>query len=577
MVWNSAELAGLTHIPQGMSAQQRARKDKGHIYNRIEHIIPGQSDIPETEFTKGVLIGHSLNPAQDYRPIYLLEDVLRKMALLIGKTGSGKTAIAYKMAQFLTKLRLKQKTGGLTIIDPKKTFAYTFLSFLNKLKLEGILTEELEALFHFYDVTSDDYVFSINPMQKPKGRSLSEDEKNTITKNTIEVMKNAFPGESILFERYGEIAIKCLLEDPLQDHTILAIAEFLDKDSSLRDRLYQYLKKGDTYQKRLAKNLERMKDGFGKSDVQPVLNRLHRLQENPKTRRIFGQKETSIHPLDYMEKGKIVIFNIEGLNADEIRLVMGYLLMEYHRAANKRTNVAENHYVLVDEAHEVQLPVMWQKIVPKDREFGLVLMLMTQFLEQFDAKLLEAMKEIGGTFLACISGESSAKIMQNITTGRVLATDIQNYRALRAVVDTEDSEGDRVTFMVESEPPYIWDKNGQKTYYGEDKVRRGLEKEAAFNNAFQELGLKWIKRDCRKASEVDEEINMYLESLWGNNSVKLEKAKEEAVQSAQTGITFADIQIPDEDSNVVFFPLKEEEKNGDKEKNPFDWLEKEGN
>lgn len=533
MVWTAQELANLAHLPQGMSAQQRAKKDRHHILNRIEHIIPGQSDIPAHEFSEGVRIGELINPAQDYRPVYLLEDVLRKMALVIGRTGSGKTSVALEMCQDIVRDRLERKNGGFTIIDPKKSFAYTMLTYLNRLRLEGKLTEDQEDIFHFFDVTSKEYAFSINPMEKPKGRKLTEDEKNEIVENTLEVMKAAYPGDSILFEKYAGLAIRCLLEDPQMDHTILAIPEFLDKKSRLRDRLYGFLKNGNTYQKRLAKNIERNKDGFGKSDIQPVLNRLHRLQENPRTRRIFGQSTTTIKPLEYMEKGKIVIFNTEGLSQDEIRLVMGYIMVKYHEAANQRRNRAENHYLMVDESHEVQIPIMWEKIIPKDREFGLCLLLLTQFLEQFNDKLLATMTEIGGTFMSCVAGEASAKVIQKITTGRVVATDLQNLRALVAAVDTEDSEGDRVTFMVKAAPPYVYDKQGQPTYYGTDKQRRDDEKNAAFYNAYSELGSKWMKRDCRPVKEIDKDIDNYLESLWKKPSVTIDQAEQEAAATTE--------------------------------------------
>lgn len=556
MVWTAQELANLTHLPRGMDAQQRAKKDRHHIFNRIEHIIPGQSDIPADEFTEGVRIGELINPAQDYRPVYLLDDVLRKMALIIGRTGSGKTSVALEMCKHLVQERLKKKTGGFTIVDPKKSFAYTMLTYLNKLRLEGELTEDQEDIFHFFDVTSKEYAFSINPMEKPKGRTLTEDEKNEIVENTISVMKAAYPGESILFEKYAGLAIRCLLEDPQMDHTILAIPEFLDKESRLRDRLHGFLKNGNTYQKRLAKNIERNKDGFGKSDIQPVLNRLHRLQENPRTRRIFGQPTTTIKPLEYMEKGKIVIFNTEGLSQDEIRLVMGYIMVKYHEAANQRRNRAQNHYLIVDESHEVQIPIMWEKIVPKDREFGLCLILLTQFLEQFNDKLLATMTEIGGTFMSCIAGAESAKVIQKLTTGRVNASDLQNLRALVAAVDTEDSEGDRVTFMIQAAPPYVYDEQGEPTYYGTDKQRRDDEKNAAFANAYHRVGLKWMKRDCRPASEIDEEINQYLESLWQKPKVQIDQGQKEAAATL-------------EKSKVVEF------KKASGESNPFAHLKKE--
>lgn len=450
MTWISSEIANLLHLPEGMTADQRAKKEK-HLYNQIDHIMPGQSVIPNDQFNKGVHIGYLLDPVQEYRPIYLLEDAMRKMGVVIGKTGGGKTAFALMACLHVIHERLKKKNGGLTIIDPKQDFVYTLLTYLNKLKIEGKLTEEQEQFFRFYDVMSKDYCFSINPMEKRKG--MTEEEKMEIVNNTLEVLMSAYPHDSILFEKYGTVAIQALLEDPKQDHTILAIAEFLDQESPLRDRLYNILKHGNTYQKSIAKDIERLKKGFGGSDTQTVYNRLLRLKKNPRIKRIFGQPKTSINPLGNMEKGIITLFNVEGLGENEMKLVMGYIAMEYHKAANRRKNKAQNHYLWIDEAHEVQLPVLWEKIIPKDRAMGLCLWLLTQSFDQFQDELLTALTDIGGNFISCIAGRDSAKKVQEITTGRVKATDVQNYRALTASVDTEDVSGDRVTFMVKADPP----------------------------------------------------------------------------------------------------------------------------
>jgi hypothetical protein len=549
MTMVAAELANLIHLPQGMTAEQRAMK-KRHLYNRIDHIIPGQSDIPHDEFTQGVKFGYLLNPAQDYRPIHLLEDVMRKMGVIIGKTGSGKTAIALMACIHVILERLQRKNGGLTVVDPKRTFAYTLLTWLNKLKMEGVLQEEHEQLFRFYDVTSKEFCFSINPMEKPRP-NLTEEEKMEIVSNTLEVLMSTYPNDSILFERYGSVAIKALLEDPQQQHNILAISEFIDKVSPLRDRLYNFLRHGNAYQKGIAREIERLQKGFGGTDCQTVYNRLHRLASNPRTKRIFGQSQTTIKPLECMEQGLISVYNIEGLKQSEIKLVMGFIAMEYHKWANHRKNRAENHYLWVDEAHEVQLPVMWEKIVPKDREMGLCLWLLTQSLHQFKEPLLDAMKEIGGSFVSCIAGEESAKVMQKITTGRVKALDIQNYRALTGVIDTEDSSGDRVTFMIKADPPFVWDANGQKTYYGPDRQRRDDEKNAAYENAWNQLGRKWMERDCRPVNEVDEEIAAYLESLWSKPKIKIDQAEEETAVTSLEEIA---------GNNVVNFQSKKETK-----------------
>jgi hypothetical protein len=548
LVMLNQELANLLMLPNGMTEQQRKLKER-HIYERIDHIQPGQSEIPRDEFTKGVNFGYLLNPVQDFRSVHLLHNVVRKHGTIIGGTGSGKTALAIMACMSIVLERLKQKNGGLTIIDPKRTFAYTFLTWLNKLKTEGILREEHEKLFRFYDVTSDEFCFSINPMEKTS-KNMTRQQKHDIAQNTIEVMKSTFKGESILFEQYAGAAIKCLLEDPKHNHTILAIPAFLEKESPLRDRLYAYLRNGDTYQKELAKEIERL--DFASKDSQTVYNRLHRLRDNPRTKRIFGQPKTTIDPLEAQQKGLITIYNIKGLDKDEIKLIMGYILVEYHKAANKRTNMAENHLLFIDEAHSVQPEILHEKIIPEDREFGLCLWLMTQAFHQFSEPLINAIKDIGGTIISFKTGDKSAPEVESATTGRVKASDLMNLRALTGAIDTEDSAGDRVTFWIKSDPPFVWNEKGEKTYFGPNKQREAEEKTEAYRIAWEKLGHPWMKRDCRLVDEVDKEIDQYLEGLWGSSSVRLTNQEAEAAE------------------NVISFRKKEKEAESEEvNDNPF--------
>lgn len=560
LVMLNQELENLFHIPRGMTLEERTLKQK-HLYDRIDHIIPGQSEIPVSEFTQGVHFGNLLNPVQDYRPVYLLPKVVRKHGVIIGGTGSGKTALALMACQSIVLDRLKRMNGGLTIVDPKKTMAYTFLTWLNKLKLEGVLTEEHESLFRLYDVTSNEYCFSINPMERKP--NMTAQEKADITQATLDVMASTFGGESILFEKYAGVAIAALLEDPKQHHSILAISSFLAKESPLRDRLYQYLRNGNTEQKQIARDIERLSTQFGGKECETVYNRLLRLEKNPRMKRIFGQKKTSINPLEAQEKGLITIYNIEGLRKEEISLVMGYLLTKYHRAANKRKNTAMNHMTFVDEAHECQPEVMWTKIIPKDREAGHCLWLMTQAFHQFKQPLLDAFKDIGGTFVAFKTGSESAPVVEKATTGRIQKEDAQNYRSLTGAIDTEDSKGDRRTVMVKSAPPFIWGADGKATYHdsdGTEQQRETNEKNAAYANAWTQLGRRWMERDCRPVPEVEKEIDQYLESLWkGVTSIRLTNAESEAAATKE--------------GNIISFRQKEEPQEQPKEKavneNPF--------
>jgi hypothetical protein len=521
MIWTGDELGNLFHLPNGPTKEQiEAQMD--HIYKRIPHIALGQMMIDSSEFKRGVKLGSYLNPAQNNRDIHISEDTLRKMGLIVGKTGSGKTALIKELMDYLVLERLKHKTGGYTAIDPKGDLVKTQVTYYNKLRKEGLLTEKQEKNFHVFDVLNPTHTFAINPMYKPKN-VLSRDEAGAIVDRAMSVLAMAFPSESIYFERYGRLAMKALLADRTTQHTIFGIPELLKKESPLRDRLISQLSSGTVYEQEIVRDLLENSKAYGGNEVQPVINRLVKLKENAVMRRIFGQKETTVEVLKYMEEGHITLFNVEGLSKDQMKLVIGYLLMEYHLKCKYRKNTSQNHYLIIDEAHEVQLPVLWEHIIPKDRDKGLNLIMLTQALHQFAEPLLLAITDVGGgLFASCISGEKTAKTMEKATTGRAKSHVIQNLQPLTAIMDVEDSRGKRVTFQVKAAPPFIYDENGEKTYFGTDKIRQDAEKEAAFTYALENIAYSWMKRDCRLVAEVEREIDDYTQSLWKTN----EKEKE---------------------------------------------------
>lgn len=529
MLWTGSELESIFHLPNGKTAEQIKQQAK-HLYDRLLHVPAGQTFIPAQELTEGVFVGRYLNPAQDNRNIFVSEATLRKMGLVVGKTGSGKSALALDMIESLIDQREQQATGGFTVIDPKGDLVKTVLTRLNKRQLEGQLKDD--TIYHYFDVSGKDYAFGINPLQKRNpNKPADREESEAIINTTLDVLKTAWSGESILFERFGRLIIKALLADN-QQHTILAISEFLREDSPLRERLINQLRKGNPYQKEIARELIQEEEKFKGSALEPLRNRLVKIKESSVMRRIFGQIQTTINPLEWMEQGHIVLFNVQGLTQDQMRIVMGYILAEYHKFAVKRRNTAQNHYMIIDEAHEVRdLDILSSQIIPKDRDFGLSVLLLTQSAHQFSERLYNAITELAGFYASCLSGAETAKAVNRITAGRVEAQTLQNLRPLTAIIDTERENGERITFMVESNPPIIFNRNGEPTYFGQDKERQGKEKAEAFQHSLETVGLKWMQRDCKYIEAIEAEITDYIERITEPIS---KPTKEEIIQKANT-------------------------------------------
>jgi len=513
-LWTDRELANFAHLPEGPDRKEEEKYGmREHIYDRIPHLTDGQGRIGEEDFRKGVPIGRLLDPIEEDRLVYLIEKVMRKMGLIVGQIGSGKSALILMMIRELLIRRL-----GFTVIDPKAEAVWTILTYFRKLKILG---EDLPEKIHYLDLASEQFSVGLNLLQRLPGQT-----ERDVINYAIQVLQNAYPSESAFLKKYARPTIKALLRDREETHTILAIPEFLKKESPLRERIKRQLEQGSTEDRELKRDLDELEDKFGGHEVEPLLNRLRELTDNPITKRMFGQKKTSLDVLKWLEEGHAVLINTQGLTTEETRLVMGYMLVLYHHAAQKRKNTAENHYLFIDEAHQCQLPILHEQIIPKDRSKGLSLFLLTQFPEQFNERLKQTIQELAGTIVAFSSGDKTAKEIERITNGKLKEQDIKNLKELRAGVYTQNDRGEKVHFFIETDPPYVMDRNGNPTYYGEDEERIDRERNAAFQEALEELGYKWMARDCLSSKEVDREIADYLESLWSIGGEKDDRREE---------------------------------------------------
>src|SRR5699024_9448132 len=165
--------------------------------------------------------------------------------------------------------------GAFSAMDPKGTLVKTMETRILKDKLNGKNVHE-EKL-HIIRVASSDFAFGLNLLhQHPWQR------REDVIEDTLALLKSAYGSKTdhVLLDKYGRIALEALMLDTKQQHTILGVSEFLDKDSPLRDRLVkQFEASDDTTKKALAKEIKREK--FGGKDTEVVRNRLVRLKKNP--------------------------------------------------------------------------------------------------------------------------------------------------------------------------------------------------------------------------------------------------------------------------------------------------------
>jgi hypothetical protein len=512
LMLGSDEFGQLSYIPSGKTPEQLA-KDIPHIYDRIVHLLPGQRGLKKDELTEGVAVGTLVHPVQKDREVAILEKKLRNMMAVVGTIGSGKTSLVYTMLrrELFPRFFSGKSFGGFTFVDPKGEAALTLLTDLRKGKIDGHAYDMDKV--HYFDLNSSEYSIGLNILERHEGEPIE-----ITLREALEVLGNAYR-ESSWFKKYGRKIIKALLMDKKEAHTILAISEFCSEESALRDRIKRQLAASkDTEDKEFLMEIKVMEERgeFGSSKMDPLLDRLSQIKDNPVTKRMFGQRKTSLDVLKYMEEGHVVLFNCEGLEQDEMKLVMGYITSLYHKAAAKRTNKDQNHYLIIDEAHNVQLDILHREILPKDRSKGLALILLSQYFEQFNEKLKMAITEISGNIVSFRAGKKTAREVQEMTAETIQQHDILRLKNMNAFVYTDNDAGKRIAFQIEADPPVIYDREGKPTHYSDDERRTGEEKETAWREALEEIGYSLMQRDCMTAEEAQKHINENLESLWGD-------------------------------------------------------------
>lgn len=496
MIWSHKELGNLLHIPDG----------KDRIYTLPENLDDrpyiATHRLPEHEFNEGMLIGRLDQGAE--REIRIPYTLWTYMGFGSGETGSGKTALFLNMMYSHLDEEWYQNLSapGFTFVDPKGDAGLKLLAKINRdfkrLEEQGINITPLKERVHYFDLASDQYILGLNLLHKNEGVSTE-----SIVNQAMDLLKNAYQADSMLLDKFGQMALHALLSD-IKRHSILGMEQMLKKDSTFRDRVLPYIE-GSIYETDWFENKKAIDQG---KVTQPVVNRMQKIRLNARMRRLFGQANMGLHPTKWMDRGDICIFNVAGLSEEERRIAVGFIITQYHVQAQKRKRKSKIHLHMEDEYHLVQIPIVKQ-IYAIDRYTGHSFLPMTQYVDQLEQDILDAFDGNASTLIACNQGSKSARAMAEISGNHIDSNEIQNLPRLTGVVSTKNSKGERVTFRIKFKPPYLYHESGEPTYFGKDQERQDREEAEAFQVA-QQLGEELMKRDCTPVVEVDRWIQSYL-------------------------------------------------------------------
>lgn len=494
IVMTGPEMANIFRLPNG----------DHRIYSRIPHIQPGQSNLKKDELQTGIHIGHLDHPAYSgNRSVRIPKKEILKHFVLTGQTGSGKSAMLMEMMDALIHdfIDNPAKSVGFTLFDPAQETAASVLNRLRFYEKQGKKVDWSKV--HYFNFDDDKYVLPMNLLHKDPNESIYN-----IANEALELITAAF-GPAPQMERITRNSLITLLSDPNVPHSILGILPLL-MNEKFRNRIVPRYTAEDYMISQfwsmefpdLAQNT--------KSLIGPLLNRLSPIQTNADTRRMFGHSEMKLQIRRWMDEGHIVLFDVRGLSKSALKISGGYVANQYHKEAQKRPTGSRAHLLIYDEAHETQYPVQ-ATIQAKDRKHGLSLGLCTQFIGQLNKELVDNITENVGNIFSARQGPNSAKVIAQITNGKLNTDILQGLPDNTIAVYTwsyDKGEKKRVTTTVQCSPPFVYrpDGSGEWADYNNE-----TEMKTAFLWGLQR-GRSLLKRDGIIISEVDASIGAYLKT-----------------------------------------------------------------
>lgn len=493
MIWTGSELLNLFHLPN-VTGDKESKIEK-----RILYLDKGETMIPDDMLSEGIAIGHVMHPYIKNRLVQIREEFFKNHGYITGKVGSGKSTIAMKVMQSVIDQWIEnpEEPGGLSLLDPTEDLAYIALNRLLKAEKDGKHVDWSKV--HFFRFRNTAYPPALNLLHRFPG-----EDTQTVVEAVMEMIKFMIQGQAPQTERLLRAIIGTLLCDQNQQHTILSIPLFIT-DEVFRAYVLENL---GGPEKKYYTNFWKYEVGKSLEDsTQAILNRLDIFRSTAHLKRIYGQSHFSLNIRTWMDQGHLVFYDLAGMGKEDRQLKVGYIANQYHRIAQQRPHGSKLHLMMIDEAQEVQVPVL-PSIIEKDRKHGLGLWVITQQVSgQLDKTLTDRLTEAGGNYFVCRQGHSSAKVLEGVMQKQFRTEYLQNLPNLVVAIQTQDymdGKAKNVWCTVQVPPLNRYLPDGKVVTYGNDV-------EMKVSNEWTASKICELEQSSGKSSaEIDKEIDEFL-------------------------------------------------------------------
>ncbi len=416
---NTEELASLYHFPNESVKTPNidwARSKKLEIPANLP-VIPNYDSSIKNNY--GIRVFGYTDYRNVHVPFGIKKEDRRRHMYLIGKTGTGKSALIQRLVYGDI-----HDGEGFGIIDPHGELVEHVLNLIPQHRLKDVV---------YIDPSDTEYPVGLNMLDIKEGESME-----LLADGIVTVFKKFFgnswgPRLQYILTNTVLTLLHC------QNVSLLAVQRIL-QDKNYRKFLLKQVK--DPF---LIKFWEQEFEEMAKNPrliseaVAPINNKVGRFLNSPMIRNMIGQIKSTIDFREIMDSGKILLVNLSQgkIGEENTSLLGGMLITRIYTNAMQRANMIldrrRDFYLYVDEFQNFSTDT-FIKILSESRKYGLNLFVTHQYIDQISTEVQDAIFGNVGTLINYVVSQKDALRLQKEYAPFLNMEDLVNLEKFRMAI-----------------------------------------------------------------------------------------------------------------------------------------------
>ncbi|MEZ3117306.1 hypothetical protein RYH80_15425 [Halobaculum sp. MBLA0147] len=338
-----------------------------------ELLIQSQSEHPDQPIFMGLAQGRSAG----YREVGIPKAAWNVHGWEFGSSGAGKTTSFINKAH-----QVIEKGHGTLLIDPKGDFVTEVLRRVPEDRWDDVI---------YIDPADKRFSKSValNFLEEPN--KPSEIEKNTAIESQIEDLVGALKGDDVFGARMDGIAqtMANAMIRSRRNYTLVDMFKILNDPEALDTFVDSVKDEGLEIESEFAETIRQMDHEL----IEPLIRRIKQWAENPITRSIIANRESTVDFDKAVDEGKIIVVSPSVQKRSSKRLIAVAVIRRIWSAVRSRQEEGKDlppFFAFIDELHEIinknfRLP----EILALARSANLGLYVASQNPSQIDADVLD--------------------------------------------------------------------------------------------------------------------------------------------------------------------------------------------